>query len=241
MWQGYSRELFQFEEDRFDNVPALIRFYVGGRRPISQASGAVIFHPITRTLPLRVITERHAEPKSSSSGGAAGERHSESNKRRSFSSAHTDTPQVINPLLRWEEVCWNVAYTYSAETHCMYTNRYVHELYFMHGRSGSQPANLENVGRRPSLQSAQSDSNLRTGTLNNHSTFIYMCLSPLTSNVHWMQLCHGCRRQSAVIPANVLSTGLSCGSCGALLSNPLSCFCQRSSYLWCVKFTCKCL
>ncbi|XP_015256344.1 PREDICTED: breast cancer anti-estrogen resistance protein 3 homolog [Cyprinodon variegatus] len=30
-------------------------------------------------------------------------------------------------------------------------------------RSGSQPANLENVGRRPSLQSAQSDSNLRTG------------------------------------------------------------------------------
>lgn len=32
------------------------------------------------------------------------------------------------------------------------------------GRSGSQPANLENVGRRPSLQSAQSDSNIRTGT-----------------------------------------------------------------------------
>ncbi len=48
--QGYSRELFQFEEDRFDNVPALIRFYVGGRRPISQASGAVIFHPVTRAL-----------------------------------------------------------------------------------------------------------------------------------------------------------------------------------------------
>ncbi|XP_041790237.1 breast cancer anti-estrogen resistance protein 3 homolog isoform X2 [Chelmon rostratus] len=125
--QGYSRELFQFEEDRFDNVPALIRFYVGGRRPISQASGAVIFHPITRTLPLRVITERHAESGSSRSRGA--EKHSESNKRRSFSSAHTDTLQVINPLLR----------------------------------SGSQPANLENVGRRPSLQSAQSDSNLRTG------------------------------------------------------------------------------
>ncbi|KAM7010277.1 breast cancer anti-estrogen resistance protein 3 homolog isoform 2-T2 [Tautogolabrus adspersus] len=123
--KGYSRELFQFEEDRFDNVPALIRFYVGDRRPISQASGAVIFHPITRTLPLRVITERHVEHKSSSSSsrGAGAE------KRRSFSSAHTDTLQVINPLLR----------------------------------SGSQPANLENVGRRPSLQSAQSDSNLRTG------------------------------------------------------------------------------
>ncbi|XP_076585275.1 SH2 domain-containing protein 3A isoform X1 [Chaetodon auriga] len=119
---GYSRELFQFEEDRFDNVPALIRFYVGGRRPISQASGAVIFHPITRTLPLRVITERQAEAGSS-------RKYTESNKRRSLSSTHMDTLQVINPLLR----------------------------------SGSQPANLENVGRRPSLQSAQSDSNLRTG------------------------------------------------------------------------------
>ncbi|XP_038568829.1 breast cancer anti-estrogen resistance protein 3 homolog isoform X3 [Micropterus salmoides] len=131
--KGYSRELFQFEEDRFDNVPALIRFYVGGRRPISQASGAVVFHPITRTLPLRVITERHAESKSSnssSSRGAGGEKHTEANKRRSFCSSHIDTLQVINPLLR----------------------------------SGSQPANLENVGRRPSLQSAQSDSNLRTGT-----------------------------------------------------------------------------
>ncbi|XP_041640524.1 breast cancer anti-estrogen resistance protein 3 homolog isoform X2 [Cheilinus undulatus] len=120
--KGYSRELFQFEEDRFDNVPALIRFYVGDRRPISQASGAVIFHPITRTLPLRVINERHAEHKNSS-GRGAGEK-----KRRSFSSTHMETLQVINPLLR----------------------------------SGSQPANLENVGRRPSLQSAQSDSNLRT-------------------------------------------------------------------------------
>ncbi|XP_059189803.1 breast cancer anti-estrogen resistance protein 3 homolog isoform X2 [Centropristis striata] len=127
--KGYSRELFQFEEDRFDNVPALIRFYVGGRRPISQASGAVIFHPITRTLPLRVISERHAESTTSSSKGAGRDKRTDSSKRRSFSSAHADTLQVINPLLR----------------------------------SGSQPANLENVGRRPSLQSAQSDSNLRTG------------------------------------------------------------------------------
>ncbi|XP_042340522.1 breast cancer anti-estrogen resistance protein 3 homolog isoform X2 [Plectropomus leopardus] len=126
--KGYSRELFQFEEDRFDNVPALIRFYVGGRQPISKASGAVIFHPINRTLPLRVISERHTES-TSSSRGAGREKQNEANKRRSFSSAHADTLQVINPLLR----------------------------------SGSQPANLENVGRRPSLQSAQSDSNLRTG------------------------------------------------------------------------------
>lgn len=129
---GYSRELFQFEEDRFDNVPALIRFYVGGRRPISQASGAVIFHPITRTLPLRVISERHTEPKSSSRGGG-GDTQAQSSKRRSFSSTHPDTLQLINPLLR----------------------------------SGSQPSNLESLGRRPSLQSAQSDSNLRAGVPTN--------------------------------------------------------------------------
>ncbi|XP_054912389.1 breast cancer anti-estrogen resistance protein 3 homolog isoform X2 [Poeciliopsis prolifica] len=129
--KGYSRELFQFEEDRFDNVPALIRFYVGGNRPISKTSGAIISHPINRTIPLRVISEGHMELKNSSSNtiGRARENQAGSNKRRSLSYSQQDTLQVINPLLR----------------------------------SGSQPANLENVGRRPSLQSAQSDSNLRTG------------------------------------------------------------------------------
>ncbi|XP_067355438.1 SH2 domain-containing protein 3A isoform X1 [Channa argus] len=130
--KGYSRELFQFEEDRFDNVPALIRYYVGGRHPISKASGAVICRPIARTLPLRVIIERQAESKSSSIG-VGGEKPKDANKRRSLSTTQSDTLQVNNPLLR----------------------------------SGSQPANLENVGRRPSLQSAQSDSNLRPGISQN--------------------------------------------------------------------------
>lgn len=103
--QGYSRELFQFEEDRFDNVPALIRFYVGGRRPISQASGAVIFNPITRSVPLRVIIERQTDSSSSISSikGADRDKYNQASKRRSFSSAHNDTLQIINPLLRWEK------------------------------------------------------------------------------------------------------------------------------------------
>ncbi|XP_029029266.1 breast cancer anti-estrogen resistance protein 3 homolog isoform X2 [Betta splendens] len=125
--QGYTRELYQFEEDRFDNVPALIRYYVGGQRSISKASGAVICRPVNRTLPLRVIAERQSEAKTWG-GGAGGQRRADSAKRRSFSTTHTDALQVANPLLR----------------------------------SGSQPANMENVGRRPSLQSAQSDSNIRT-------------------------------------------------------------------------------
>ncbi|XP_038141265.1 breast cancer anti-estrogen resistance protein 3 homolog isoform X2 [Cyprinodon tularosa] len=126
--KGNPRELFQFEEERFPNIPALIRIYVGGRRPISQASGAIIFHPINRSLPLRVISERNLELKNNSAISRR-ENRSGSNKRRSLSSSHKDMLLLINPLLR----------------------------------SGSQPANLENVGRRPSLQSAQSDSNLRTG------------------------------------------------------------------------------
>ncbi|XP_068444751.1 LOW QUALITY PROTEIN: breast cancer anti-estrogen resistance protein 3 homolog [Clinocottus analis] len=161
--KGYSRELFQFEEDRFDNVPALIRFYVGGRRPISQASGAVVFHPITRTLPLRVILERHGEPtttttSSSSSGGDGKDKHNQADKRRSLSSAHNDVLQAVNPLLRWEEVYGKVV-----QSRPQIQMNVLKTFVFLRGRSGSQPANLENVGRRPSLQSAQSDSNLRTG------------------------------------------------------------------------------
>ncbi|XP_061840177.1 breast cancer anti-estrogen resistance protein 3 homolog isoform X2 [Nerophis lumbriciformis] len=130
--EGYSRELFQFEEDRFDNVPALIRFYVGGRRPISQASGAIIFHPLNRTTPLRVIVERQ-EAESKADGGPAGAKsQSERRKRLSFSSTLSDG-LMVNPLLR----------------------------------SGSQPANMEDVGCRPLLQTAQSDGNLRTGAPQN--------------------------------------------------------------------------
>ncbi|XP_056624424.1 breast cancer anti-estrogen resistance protein 3 homolog isoform X1 [Triplophysa dalaica] len=118
--QGYSRELFQFENDQFNNIPALIRFHVGGRRPVSNSTGAIIFHPITRTLPLRIISERLAARSVSTSDLSRGP-----SKRRSLSSSQKDT-LLVNNLLR----------------------------------SGSQPANLETVGR-PSLQSAQSDSNLR--------------------------------------------------------------------------------
>ncbi|XP_046693397.1 breast cancer anti-estrogen resistance protein 3 homolog isoform X3 [Silurus meridionalis] len=125
--QGYARELFQFENDQFDNIPALVRFHVGGHRAISQASGAVISHPVTRTLPLRLINERRAGRPSSTSSAPAPRWSEEKGKRRSLSSTHMDMLQVNN---------YNLL------------------------RSGSQPANLETVGK-PSLQSAQSDSNLR--------------------------------------------------------------------------------
>lgn len=66
--------------------------------------------------------------------------------------------------------------------------KYAHEFLLMCDRSGSQPANLENVGRRPSLQSAQSDSNLRTGTLTQtHNPFMFVHVS-FTLKVKWMLL-----------------------------------------------------
>ncbi|XP_028827945.1 breast cancer anti-estrogen resistance protein 3 [Denticeps clupeoides] len=115
-------ERFQFEDDQFDNIPALVRFHVGGKKPISHSAGVIIHHPVTRTVPLRVIDERQAARTSSATSR-------DRSKRCSLNTNQMDTLQVHNTLLR----------------------------------SGSQPANLENVGR-PSLQSAQSDSNLRPAT-----------------------------------------------------------------------------
>lgn len=108
----------------------------------------MIFHPITRTLPLRVIREQQA--------GAGSGKQAKSGKRRSLSTAHAEMLQTINPLLRCGEAGWKA---------CPQVQINPYRLNFLCGRSGSQPANLENVGRRPSLQSAQSDSNIRTGTI----------------------------------------------------------------------------
>lgn len=57
--EAYSRVQYQFEAESFDSIPGLVRCYVGNRRPISQQSGAVIFQPINRTVPLRCLEERY--------------------------------------------------------------------------------------------------------------------------------------------------------------------------------------
>lgn len=43
------------ENDSFDSVQELIRFYIGQRKPISQSGGAHIYCPVSRTLPLRYL------------------------------------------------------------------------------------------------------------------------------------------------------------------------------------------
>ncbi|XP_010222029.1 PREDICTED: SH2 domain-containing protein 3C [Tinamus guttatus] len=50
-----TRIQYLFEQESFDNVPALVRFYVGNRRAVSEQSGAIVYCPINRTFPLRYL------------------------------------------------------------------------------------------------------------------------------------------------------------------------------------------
>uniref|UniRef100_UPI00398E7E59 breast cancer anti-estrogen resistance protein 3 isoform X2 n=1 Tax=Pristiophorus japonicus TaxID=55135 RepID=UPI00398E7E59 len=57
--EGYSRLQYQFERESFDSIPALVRCYVGNRKPVFEQVGAIIFQPINRTLPLRCVEEKY--------------------------------------------------------------------------------------------------------------------------------------------------------------------------------------
>ncbi|XP_044000757.1 SH2 domain-containing protein 3C-like isoform X1 [Gambusia affinis] len=46
---------YVLESDSFDSVQELVRFYVGQRKAVSQSSGAHIYCPVGRTLPLRYL------------------------------------------------------------------------------------------------------------------------------------------------------------------------------------------
>ncbi|KAE8583231.1 hypothetical protein XENTR_v10020464 [Xenopus tropicalis] len=52
---SYTRIQYLFEQESFDNIPALVRFYVGSRRSVSEQSSALIYCPINRTYPLRYL------------------------------------------------------------------------------------------------------------------------------------------------------------------------------------------
>ncbi|XP_051525682.1 breast cancer anti-estrogen resistance protein 3 homolog isoform X2 [Myxocyprinus asiaticus] len=59
MNEAYSRVQYLFEKEGFDSVPALVRYYVGNREPVSEVVGAIIFQPINRVLPLRCLEEKY--------------------------------------------------------------------------------------------------------------------------------------------------------------------------------------
>ncbi|TFJ97046.1 ankyrin repeat domain-containing protein 23 [Platysternon megacephalum] len=132
--QGYSRTLFQFEQDQFDNVPALVRFYVGNRTPVSETSGAVVSRPVNRDVPLRWVQEHYGASSQPRLDGQEPAKGDAAPRRLSLRRLTAGGMATEGNLLRVKD------------------------------RSGSHPTGLDQLGRRPSLYTAQSDSNLRTGS-----------------------------------------------------------------------------
>ncbi|KAM4640563.1 breast cancer anti-estrogen resistance protein 3 isoform 2-T2 [Discoglossus pictus] len=135
--EAYCRIQYQFEHESFDNVPALVRYYVGNRKPVSLQSGSIIFHPINRTVPLRCIEEKY---------GTSPVRHLESG----IMDMKLETPKRLS---------LNVGQGLAREHSLMRGN-----LLRNKEKSGSQPACLDNMRekRRP-LKAHQSESYLPIG------------------------------------------------------------------------------
>ncbi|XP_061460366.1 SH2 domain-containing protein 3C isoform X2 [Rhineura floridana] len=77
--EGRTHVQYLFEQESFDNVPALVRFYVGNRKPISEHSGAIFYCPINRTFPLRYLEASY---------GLANGRHGSSHSHSSQKGGH---------------------------------------------------------------------------------------------------------------------------------------------------------
>ncbi|XP_052492882.1 breast cancer anti-estrogen resistance protein 3 isoform X2 [Budorcas taxicolor] len=137
--EAYSRVQYQFEMESFDSIPGLVRCYVGNRRPISQQSGAIIFQPVNRTVPLRCLEERYgASSPDRAHEGSLAEGRLDAAKRLSLTVGSTQAREQGLPrgnLLRNKE------------------------------KSGSQPACLDHMQDRRalSLKAHQSESYLPIG------------------------------------------------------------------------------
>ncbi|XP_011846905.1 PREDICTED: breast cancer anti-estrogen resistance protein 3 isoform X1 [Mandrillus leucophaeus] len=136
--EAYSRVQYQFEMESFDSIPGLVRCYVGNRRPISQQSGAIIFQPINRTVPLRCLEERYGTSPGQAREGSLTEGRPDVTKRLSLTMGGVQAREQNLPrgnLLRNKE------------------------------KSGSQPACLDHMQDRRalSLKAHQSESYLPIG------------------------------------------------------------------------------
>ncbi|KAM8789087.1 breast cancer anti-estrogen resistance protein 3 isoform 2-T2 [Rhynchonycteris naso] len=136
--EAYSRVQYQFEMESFDSIPGLVRCYVGNRRPISQQSGAIIFQPINRTVPLRCLEERFGTSPARAREGSLLEGRPDVVKRLSLT---TGSVQVREPSLPRGNLLRNKE------------------------KSGSQPACLDHMQDRRalSLKAHQSESYLPIG------------------------------------------------------------------------------
>lgn len=136
--EAYSRVQYQFEMESFDSIPGLVRCYVGNRRPISQQSGAIIFQPINRTVPLWCLEERYGTSPGRGREGSFAEGRPDVVKRLSLTTGGIQARDHSLPrgnLLRNKD------------------------------KSGSQPACLDHVQDRKAatLKAHQSESHLPIG------------------------------------------------------------------------------
>uniref|UniRef100_A0A674DA54 BCAR3 adaptor protein, NSP family member n=1 Tax=Salmo trutta TaxID=8032 RepID=A0A674DA54_SALTR len=139
MNEAYSRVQYLFEKEGFDSVPALVRYYVGNRKPVTEVVGAIIFQPINRALPLRCLEEKYGVAcVRVETGLTLPERKSQTSKRLSLNimNGHTQDQSLgRGNLLRNKDKC------------------------------GSQPACLNHVQeRRCPLKTHQSESFLPLGS-----------------------------------------------------------------------------
>ncbi|NWU08929.1 BCAR3 protein, partial [Cephalopterus ornatus] len=136
--EAYCRVQYQFELESFDSIPGLVRYYVGNRTPISKQSGAIIFQPIARTVPLRFLEEKYGVTPVQQKEPSTPEGKTETAKRLSLGTSSMQSPEQSIPrgnLLRNKD------------------------------KSGSQPASLDHVlEKRFPLKAHQSESYLLIGS-----------------------------------------------------------------------------
>ncbi|XP_060738390.1 breast cancer anti-estrogen resistance protein 3 isoform X2 [Tachysurus vachellii] len=137
MNEAYSRVQYLFEKEGFDSIPALVRYYVGNREPVSEVVGAIIFQPINRMLPLRSLEEKYGVGSVRTEPGHR-EKKNQSSKRLSLNITNGQVPD----------------HTHGRGN--LLSNR---------DKCGSQPACLNHVQeRRRPLKTHQSESFLPLGS-----------------------------------------------------------------------------
>ncbi|XP_026202262.1 breast cancer anti-estrogen resistance protein 3 isoform X2 [Anabas testudineus] len=147
--EAYSRVEYRLEREGFDSVPALIRYYVGNRKPVSQVVGAIIFQPINRGLPLRCLEEKYGLSSSHRETLMVQERRSQKRLSLNITNGHThdNTPNV------------------HGGSHCQDNSMGRDSQLRLKDRCGSQPASLNQVQeRRRPLKAHQSESFLPLGS-----------------------------------------------------------------------------
>lgn len=102
--EAYCRVQYQLELESFDSIPGLVRYHVGNRTPVSKQSGAIIFQPINRTVPLRCLEEKYGVTPVRQKEPSISEGKPETAKRLSLGVSSMQSPEQSIPrgnLLRY--------------------------------------------------------------------------------------------------------------------------------------------